>query len=135
MLGIKNHPFALAFEEGDGVADHGEILLLRGFEDIPDVEIPAFAKDGHRTGIRRQQGLDVGVLLHRYPLAAGGAESHQPGMLQLQFARAAEKLQILGIGAGISRLDEGDSQCIQQTGHRQLILHGEADSFALGAVP
>ena len=99
------------------------------------MQVPALAEDGDdgRAGLDQRQ--DVGILVDRVLGEAGGAEGGELGVVELASPRArVEELLVLGVGAGPAALDVVDAQLVQLLGDDQLVLDGEGDGLALGAV-
>src|SRR5699024_12527584 len=77
----------------------------------------------------------VAFVLGLYVLAAGAAESRQLGVLPAQLPRPAEELLVLGVRAGVPRLDVGHPQLVQQPDGGQFVLYRKGDARALGPIP
>ena len=88
---------AVVLQITDGVADHGQIFLRLGAQDLGDVQQPGLADDGHdrRFGLEEQPHLLV--VLDRHALAPGHAEGGDPGMLPFAPGGLLEELDVLGI--------------------------------------
>ena len=72
-----------------------------------------------------EQRAHVGILVHGVLGEARGAESGQPGVLELDFLGALEKLLVLGIGVGPAALNVIDTELVQLLRDDQLVVDGE----------
>ena len=80
---------------------------------------------------RLERGVDVDLAGR----AAGGAEGHERGRLQLELGDGApEELLVLRVGLRVAALDPGDAEPVELLGHLELVLDGEADPLELRAV-
>jgi hypothetical protein len=66
----------------------------------------------------------VGVLPARH------AEGRHLGVLERQLANGLEILRVLGVGQGITALDEIDTEIIKLLRDEQLVLQGEIEPLA-----
>ena len=134
VLAVEDDLAALRDEVGDGVADHGEIFLRRGAQDLGDVEHGRLAdeRDDGRAGLE-QEG-DLRVFLHGGVRAAGAAEGGKPRVLELELLRLAEELDVLLVGAGPAALDVVHAEGVEALGDAELVGEGEVDAFTLRAV-
>src|SRR5690606_25445728 len=134
MLGVVEDPSLLAHEEGDALLDHSEVRVEAGTQDFRDVERPGLPEDGayRRAGV--DQGLEVPVFLREGASASRRAEGGDRCVLPGEVPSSLEELCVLGIGAGPTAFDEGDTELIQTLGDTQFVLGGEADPLALAAV-
>ena len=134
VLAIEDDFAALRLQVGDGVADHGEVFLRRGAQDFRDVEHGSLAdqRDDRRAGLEQKRdllvALDLGIG------AAGAAERGQFGVLEVEFLRLAEELDVLLVGAGPSPLDIVHAEGVEPLGDAEFIGEGEVDAFTLGAI-
>ena len=134
MLGVEDHLAAVGHQVGDALADHRQVLVGAGAEDLGHLEERALADDGDRLGAGVQQGPQALVVRGLHALAAGHAEGADPDVLQRQFADALEVLRVLLIRGRVAALDIVDAQAVQPLGDGQLVLQREADAFGLRAV-
>ena len=134
MLGVVNHLAADRLQEGDRLADHGEVLFQRDAEHLGHVEVVRLADDRDHGGLRLDQGLHAGVVGRLNSLATGHAEGTNPAVLKGLGGDPLEKLGVLGVREGIAALDEIEAQLVEPAGDEQLVLQREIDAFALGPV-
>lgn len=134
MFSVVDDLPAILHEMADGVADHGEVFLGRGAQNLGDVEEPGFAKDGDdgRAGI--EEHLDLGVVGHGGVGAACGAEGGELGVGQFQAAGFVKKLLVARVGAGPAALDVVHAKGVELFDEAQLGGHAEGNALALRAV-
>ena len=135
VLPVEDHHLAPVPQKPAALPDHAQVFLGGGLQHVVHVEFPALAEQDAHLGPRPGQGQEVGVLLGLYVLAAGAAESRQLGVLQAQLPRPAEELLVLGVRAGVPRLDVGHPQLVQQPDGGQFVLYRKGDARALGPIP
>ena len=135
MLRVIHHLFALLLEVANRVADHAQVLIQRGAQDVGNLIIPTLAKDGDGgcAGLQQRQYIAVAGCIDAH--LARTAKGNQARVLQLECFDALEKLQIFWIGAGIAGLDEINPKSIQSLDDLDLVLHRIGNALRLGAVP
>ena len=135
MLRIEEDAQPLPLEKLDRVADHGDALAERLTECFGYVVVPRLAHDAHGGSAgcnERSQGL---VVVDAAPRPASGAEGHQCGVLQHQLGRRPrEELLVLGIRAGPAAFDPMNAQCIELTGHLELVIGRHRNALELDAI-
>jgi hypothetical protein len=135
VLAVVDHLAAVRLEEGDAVADHGQVLLGRGGQHRRHVQQPRLAEDADHRGLGVDERLHVGIGGGLSVDLAGAAERRQLGVFQLQLAGPAEELDVLGVGARVAALDEVNAEPIQHARDLQLVLDREGEALALCSVP
>ena len=93
VFGVENHLAAVGRQVGDALADHRQVLVGVGAEDLGHLEERALADDGDRLGAGVEQGPQALVFRGLHALAAGHAEGADPHVLQRQFADPLEVLR------------------------------------------
>ena len=135
VLGVVDHLFALAAQEGDAVADHGQVLFQRGLQDVHDVQGPGLAVDADGGRARLDQGPQVGVVSAATPALRVLPKAVSRACLQPQLgARAAEELDVLGVGPGVAAFDVLDAEPVEQPRDLELVLDRKGETLALGPV-
>jgi hypothetical protein len=134
MFGVEDDLFAMILEPLDGFGNEHEVLFLRDTEGTLGVEVPSLAENGDDRSTRFEQRAHVGVLIDGVLGETGGAESGQPGMLELEVPRTGEEFFVPGIGARPAAFDVVYAQLVQLLRDDQLIVHRERDGLALRAV-
>ena len=135
VLGVEEDAQVVLAQEAYRVGHHGHRLVEGGPQGLGHVTVPRL---GDNAGDRRpgldQVGQDgVGLGLHARP--PGGAESHQGGGVERQLLLGPlEELDVLGVGAGPTALDEGDAEMVELLGHPQLVVDREGEALLLAAV-
>src|SRR5262249_13431953 len=89
---------------------------------------------GDHGGSRLYLRLDVAVFGRPHAGTARGAEGGDLGGLEHRVLHALEEAQVLGVGSWPSPLDVVDAEGVEPLGDADLVLHGERDALALGAV-
>ncbi len=134
VFGIEDDPFLSLHEPRHGVADDPQVFGACRPQDLGDMQIPGFAEDHDDIGAGLQQAVEIGIIGRRQLRTAGGAEGGEPGLPRRPGRNRLEEGEILGIRAGIARLDQGDAQLVQRRDDRQLVMHGERDALGLRPV-
>jgi hypothetical protein len=134
MLRVVEDPPPLVLQIRDRVPDEFQILGQRDAERVRHVQVPALAEQRDRLGLRRQQRLEIGVLLHRIAGLAGRAEGHHRRMLEGNGLDDPEELDVLRVGARPAALDIVHPQFVELLRHADLVVHGEADVLRLRPV-
>ena len=134
MLGVEDDALALSRQPRDRVADDAQVLGERGAQHLRDVQVPGLAEDHDHPGAGLQQALEVGVVRGRQFRTAGRAEGGDPGLLERLGGHGLEEGQVLGIGAGVARLDQGDAQVVERLDDHQLVVDREGDALGLRPV-
>src|SRR5581483_1652606 len=98
------------------------------------MSFPRFAEDADDGHLRRQQLMQLQVVLRGDMRAAGAAKGGQARVLERNPLHALEEGFVLRIGAGPAALDKVHSELIQTAGNANLILDTEANAFALRTV-
>ena len=135
VLGVEDDLLALLLEKSHRSADHLEILVQCGPERLRDVERPRLPKDRHHGRLSLQQSLDVSVHLGHGALPAGRPKGGKSGPDQRDLLHGLEEDLVLRIRPGPTPLDVVDPEGIETLGDSDLVLAGERESLALGAVP
>ena len=134
VFGVVDHLPTLLAEEGDRLADHGEVFFERHAQHVGDVEIVRLADDGDDGGAGVEQGLHAGVVGGLHAATAGHAEGAELGVLQRLRDEPLKELGVLGVRQGIATFDEVEAEVVEPPRDQHLVLKGKADAFALGAV-
>ena len=134
VLGVEGGPPSRRHQVGDGVADHGQVLVKGGPQGLGDVQVPGLADQGDDRGLGVQQRVEVGVVVDPTAGPAGGPEGGQGGVAPGQFGGPGEVLGVLGVGPGPAALDDVDAEVVEQAGHPQLVGHGELEADLLRPV-
>ena len=135
MLGIVDHLFSLRFQVADGVIYQGEVLIQRDPQDLRGVQVPALSENGHRRGIRLDEGLYVGTGLGRQTGSPRAAEGRQAGIREGHLTGHLEEPHVTGVRSRPSPLDVMETDIIQSRGNPQLVLRRKADLVSLCPVP
>ena len=122
VLGIVDHPAALATKVANGVVDHGQVFSQGGLQAGGHVQVPGFAKQGNPLGARREHRLQHGVFRRDLAGAAGRAKGRHLGLDQGRFLELPEKLHVLRVGPRPAPLNEGHPQGIETAGNAELIF-------------
>ncbi len=125
MLGVVEHLPPLLLQVGDGVPDHAEVLLQRGFEDVVDVQVPAFADDRYDRRTRFEQQRDLSIRLTGQARPSGGTERGNPRVLQRDGSNPAEELHVLGVRPRPAALDEVYADLVEPLGYLKLVFDRE----------
>jgi len=120
--------------ERDRVGDHREVLVEAGPECLAHVQRPRLAEQGDDGRGGRQQRGEVGVALRRDPLPPRRPEGRQPRAGERHVPHAGEEVDVLRVGARPASLDDVHAEGVESQGDRDLVVAGEADALALGAV-
>jgi hypothetical protein len=134
VLGVEDRFPPAGGHQGDGLGDHGQVLVGPGLEHVAHVHVPALADECHHRGLAGQQGEHALVRFGRGVLAAGHAEGGQAGVFQAELPHVAEERLVLGVAQRVAALDVVHAQLVQPFGHQQLVFQAQRDPFALGAV-
>jgi hypothetical protein len=82
----------------------------------------------------KSQDAEILVLLGPAVLVPGRAERGEPRGPELDGRRGGEELGVLRVGRRPSRLDVVHAELVEAPGDGDLIVEGEGDALALGAV-
>ena len=134
VLGVEDHLAARSAEIGDALGDHLEVLFLSGVQDLGGVERRRLADDGDGRSTGSQERRQALVLLHRRAFAPGHAERTDPGAGGGLLGDPLEVVGVLRVRRRIAPLDVVEAEAIQPPRQQELVLEGETDSLALGAV-
>ena len=134
VLGVVDDLAAELLEAGHAVADHPEVLVASGFEDLLDVQGRGLPHQRDDRRVRVHQRADVGIVLAEQARAAGAAEGGHLGLCQREVPEPPEELGVLGVGAGPAALDPGDPEPVERAGDLDLVVHRQGEALALGAV-
>ncbi len=134
MFGIVDHAAPLGPQEGDRVADHGEVFFLAHREHVADVEIPTLADERHHLCAGVAEGQHADVFFRGRRFAARHAESHHLRVLKRQVGHALEILGIFLVGKRIAAFDEIEPQLVELGRDQQLVLQRKVNPLALTAV-
>lgn len=135
MLAVDEDPAALLAQEGDGVADHLQVLFEGGAQGEFHMAVVGLGDQRDHRGAGLQQCLDLGVLGGLATGPAGRAEGDQLGVLELDLLLGSgEELGVPGVGAGPAALDEAHAEVVQVPGNGQLVRDRQVDAFTLGPV-
>lgn len=91
----------LALKKAQRLANHVQILVERGADDVSHVKIPALAENHDHRCIGQQQRLNIAVLLGRNVTATGTAKGRQLGVFQSNILRPGKKLEVAGFEPGL----------------------------------
>ncbi len=92
------------------------------------------ADDGDDGGLGIEEGFHAGVFFGFGSAAAGHAEGGDFGGCQLDVGDFFEEGGVLWIGEGESAFDVIYAEEVEFLGDLELVLKGEVEAFALGAV-
>ena len=135
VLGVEEHPPALADQVGDGVADHRQVLGAGGAQRALHVAQIALGDQAHHRRLGVAQRGHLGVVSGDGPGPSGRTESGQRRRAQHQFGLGAgEELGVLRIGAGPAAFDEADPEIVEVARDRQLVGNGKREPLLLRAV-
>ena len=134
MLGVVKELFHPGLEIGQGAGDEFQVALRGGLEDLLDLEQGRLAEDGHHRGQTDEEFLHVGVGFRRPVLVVGAAEGGDAAEAQLIVPNFAEKILVLGVGAGPAAFDVMNAQIRQFLGDADFVGQGQVEVFGLGAV-
>gem|GEM_PF-2983755 len=135
VLGVVEDLAVGGGEEADRVADHGEVLLAGGPDDLLDVEKPGLAEDGDHRGARLEESGQLGILGRGDPAPPGGPEGGQPGVPEPQAGRLPEEGEVARARAGPAGLDVVDPEVVELLHDPEFRVHREGDALPLGPVP
>ena len=135
VFGVEDHPPAGCLQPGHRIGDHGQIFLRLRAQHRPHLKVPALAEQGDRWGAGRDQGGQAGVFVGGPLPFAGAAEGDQPAEEIGALGGLGKKSGVLGVGGGVSGLDQGDAQLAQGLGNGKFVPQGEVHALALAAVP
>ena len=120
---------------GNGVVDHGQVLVQAGAQCLVDVGVVRLGDQADVICSSVHQGLHLRVGCSFAAHLAGGTEGDQPGVGQTQFISGArEELGVGRVGAGPATFDEGDPQLVQMAGDAQFVVHRQVDALLLRTV-
>lgn len=135
VLAVDEDPAAVGPEVGHRVADHLQVLFEGGPQGEFHMAVVGLRHQRDHRGAGLQQPLDLRVLARLGSRAAGGAERHQLGVLEVDLLLGAgEELGVARVGAGPAALDEAHPEVVQVPCDGQLVRHGEVDALTLRAV-
>jgi hypothetical protein len=97
VFGIVDHNFAVILQKTDCVSDHRQIFVRLGAQNFGDVQQPCLAHDRYHRRFGIQDHPHQIILLHRYTLATGHAESRDLRVLPFALPRLLEKFHVLRI--------------------------------------
>ena len=131
VLGVVDDALAGGGQEGDGLADHRQVLLARDAHDLLEVQAPGLAddrRDGREGRGERLQALVLGgggVAAPGHP--EGGDLRAREGLLGQQL----EELELLGVRRREAGLDHPDAEGVERAGDADLLGGREVDPRSL----
>gem|GEM_PF-5853363 len=135
VLGVEDDALAGADAEGDGVADHRQVLLLGDANHLLQVQAPALSDQADHRCHRLDQGRQGRVFGGGEPSPPGHPEGADRRALQLQPGEPLEELGFLRVGTGKASLDEVDAESVEGVDDVQLLADRERHALTAHAVP
>jgi hypothetical protein len=136
VLGVEHDAPALRPEVTDRVGDHRDVLRAGGAQRLVDVVAPRLPDERDDLGARVEQRGELRVVLGGAPRARviPKATSVAWSSASSPSAARAKNSVSFGFAPGPAALDVGDAELVHRPGDAQLVLDGQADALALGAV-
>ena len=135
MLHVDEYPPALADNEPNGVAHHGDVLVQGGLERLEDVADIGLRHERDHRRMRVQEGPNLQVILDVDARLSSGAEGYELRVHERELRlRPLEELRVLRHRARPATLDEPDSIPIEKPRHGQFVVHREGNALPLGAI-
>ena len=135
VLGVQEHLLPLGAQVGDGVADHGEVLLEGGPQGELDVPVVRLGDQGDHRRTTVTQRSDLRVVGGGAAGPARGAEGRQLRVLEVELdGRASEELGVLRVRARPAALDVAHAEAVELPRDRQLVGDREVEPLLLRAV-
>ena len=119
---------------GHRVADHGEVLISRGAQDVGDVEQPGLADERNDRRASLNERSDVRVVLDAVGTVPGEAEGRESGVPPRHRSGRGEELGVLRVGARPAAFDEGHTEVVKAARDLELVDQRNGKALALVAV-
>ena len=111
VLGVEDDLVRPRLEEGDGVADHRQVLFQRRLQHLGHVEVPRLADDASRRALpASRRARRLGSYSATPPARRVLPNAASLACLSVTSCMRREELSVLGVGAGPAALDVVDAE-------------------------
>jgi hypothetical protein len=134
VLGVVDHPLALAAQERDRVGDHPQVLLRVDARHLLEMQRPRLADE--RADRREALGehAQPGVLGGGAVLASRHPERRDLGVLERLAGQRLEQRLLLRVRAGEARLDQVDAKIVERMRDTDLLVRRQRHPLPLHTV-
>ena len=134
VLRVDHDLASVRLQVRDRVGDHRHVLVERRPQHGVDVVVPGLCDERDRRRLGVEQQTQPCIVLCADARVPRAAERAHPRSLQPFLAHGDEELRVLRVRTRPAALDVVDAELVQFPCDRELVVEGQRDTGALGAV-
>ena len=134
VLGVEDDFAPPRLQIRDGVGNHPDVFLERGFQRTFDLGIPRLPDNCHDGRFAVEQIGKPGIVPCGNALLACCPECRYARMRERMLAQLAEERDVFRVGGGKPSLNDIDAELVEATRYEQLVLEGQDYAFGLLAI-
>ncbi len=131
VFGVIDHFLAVLVKVRDRLGNQLEIFVERNPQRAFHVQVPRLTENRRHRSAGFHQRPHVAILRHAVLGETGRAKRRQPGVFQMQIARALEELLVFRVRSRPAAFDVIDAQLVQFLCDDQLVVHRKGNRFPL----